>query len=255
MKGRRLLQGGGEVHQDHDSEPVPPLKEILTKPVVLSVANFVWLAFVDIAFRALQPLFFATPIHLGGLGISPAPIGLCLGIFGLVDGAVQGIFFPKVLRRVGLRRLFLTGLFCFVPMFAMFPVINHFAREWGRSPAVWILVMFQLMMNCLTDMCFGKFSLFDVNLISRFHRRVNPGCAFLSITSSVESPRGLGSVHGIGQTAASLGRALGPTIATSLFAYTLQSGLFGGLGVYVILIAMTLCGMPLAYKLPEKAWE
>ena len=44
-------------------------------------------------------------------------------------------------------------------------------------------------------------------------------------------------------------------MATSLFAYTIQSGLLGGLGVYVILITTTLCGMPLVYKLPEKAWE
>ena len=44
-------------------------------------------------------------------------------------------------------------------------------------------------------------------------------------------------------------------MATSLFAYTVQSGLLSGLGVYVILITMILCGMPLAYKLPEKAWE
>ena len=155
-----------QVHPDHEDEPVPPLRAVLTKPVVLSVANFVWLAFVDIAFRALQPLFFATPIHLGGLGISPAPIGLCLGVFGLLDGAVQGLLFPKVLRRIGLKKLFITGLASFIPMFAMFPIVNHFAREWGLSPAVWALVAFQLMINCVTDMCFGRFSLPDASTVT-----------------------------------------------------------------------------------------
>ena len=71
----------------------------------------------------------------------------------------------------------------------------------------------------------------------------------------MENPRALGSVHGIGQTAASLARAFGPATATSLFAYTLENDWLGGLGVYVVLITMSLCAMPFAYRLPEKAWE
>ena len=161
MKGHFALQDG-EVHLD---EPVPPLRAVLTKPVALSIANFVWLSFVDISFRALQPLVFATPIHLGGLGISPTSIGLCLGTFGLLDGIAQGLFFPRVLRRVGLKRLFLTGLFGFIPMFAVFPVINHFAREWGLSPAVWTLVAFQLLINCVVDMCYGRFLSLDASTV------------------------------------------------------------------------------------------
>ena len=71
----------------------------------------------------------------------------------------------------------------------------------------------------------------------------------------MENPRALGSVHGIGQTGASLARTFGPATATSLFAYTLQNEWLGGLGVYVVLITMSVCGMPLAYMLPENAWE
>lgn len=144
-------------------EPVPPLRAILTEPVVLSIANYLLLAFVDISLRALHPLFFATPIHLGGLGMSPPAIGLCLGIFGILDGTVQGVFFARVIRRVGLKRLFLLSLFCFIPLFAMFPVINHFAREWGHSRAVWALVVFQLMINCVTDMGFGGCPLYRIH--------------------------------------------------------------------------------------------
>ena len=156
MKGHHSLQDEEGAHLGHAHESVPPLKAVLTKPVVLTIANYLWLAFIDIAVRALQPLFFATPIRLGGLGMPPATIGLCLGIFGLLDGTVQGVFFPKIIRRVGLKRLYLTGLLCFVPLFAMFPIINHFARERGVTPVVWALVVFQLMINCVTEMCFGR---------------------------------------------------------------------------------------------------
>ena len=77
----------------------------------------------------------------------------------------------------------------------------------------------------------------------------------LYMPSSVKSPRALGIVHGISQTPASLVRASGPAIATSLFAFTLQNDRLGGLGVYSVFIIMSLWGIPLAYKLPGKAWE
>ena len=73
---------------------------------------------------------------------------------------------------------------------------------------------------------------------------------FLYITSSVKSPRALGSVRGISQTAGSLARALGPTMPTSLFAFTLQSYWLGRLGAYAALIAISLWGIPLTYNLP-----
>jgi len=218
-----------------EGEPVPSLRTVLTEPVVLSTANYFWLAFLDIAFRALQPLFFATPTHLGGLGMSPAVIGLCLGTLGLLGGVVQGLFFARVQQIFGLKRLFFTSIFCFIPLFATFPVTNRFAREWGLSPAVWALVAFQFITCCVTECAFG--------------------CAFLYMTASVQNPRALGSVHGIGQTTASFARALAPAVATSLFAYTLQNDWLGGLGVYVILITLSTCGLPLVCRLPEKAWE
>lgn len=140
-------------------DPVPPLSAVLTEPVVVTIANYLWLAFLDIAFRALQPLFFATPVRLGGLGMSPAQIGLCLGIFGILDGTVQALFFARAVRWVGLKKLFLTSLSCFVPIFTLFPIINHFALEGGLSPTVWALVVFQLAINCVSEMAFGKCSL------------------------------------------------------------------------------------------------
>lgn len=149
---------------DYVHEHVPPLKAILTEPVVLSISSHIWLSFVDMAFRALQPLFYATPIHLGGLGMLPATIGVFLGGFGLLNGIVQALFFAKLVRRVGLRRIFLTCVFCFVPLFAMFPVISHFAREWGLSPAVRCLAVFQLAISCVTGMCFGTYSWLNASM-------------------------------------------------------------------------------------------
>ena len=90
--------------------------------------------------------------------MSPATIGVLLGASGLINGIVQGVFFAKLIRRVGLKRLFLIGLFCYVPIFATFPVISHLMPEWGLSPVVWILVIFQLVISCVAGMCNGRCS-------------------------------------------------------------------------------------------------
>ena len=162
MKKHHLVQNEGEGHLVQSSESVPPVRAILTEPVVLSIATYLWVTLLDIAFRALQPLFFATPVHLGGLGMSPASIGLCLGIFGPFNATMQVLFFAKIVRRLGLKKLFITSLLSFVPIAAIFPLINRFARERGLSSAVWASVMLQFAFNCVTDMAFGKPSLLNL---------------------------------------------------------------------------------------------
>ena len=155
VKRHHTVQDGGEAHKNRAYEPVPPLRAILTEPVLLSILNFLWLSFLDMALRALQPLFFATPTRLGGLGMSPSTIGLCLGIVGPLDAVVQGFFFAKIVKRLGLKKLLLTNLLCFIPLAATFPVISSLAQEWGLSPVVWFFILLQFMMNCVTDMSFG----------------------------------------------------------------------------------------------------
>ena len=156
VKRSRPSQDGGESHSDNAHESVPPFRAVLTKPVILSVANYLFLAFIDMALISLIPLFFATPLHLGGLGLSPPTIGLYLGIFGLVSGAAQGLFFSKVVKLFGLKNVFLVCLSCFIPLFALFPIISHFVLEQGRSPAVWALVAFLFLLNCASEFTFGR---------------------------------------------------------------------------------------------------
>lgn len=57
----------------------PSIRDIATRSVIVAVANYCALALLDIAFCALLPLFCATSIADGGLGLSPSQIGLILG--------------------------------------------------------------------------------------------------------------------------------------------------------------------------------
>lgn len=57
----------------------PSIKDILTPSVTIAVANYGVIALLDIAFCALLPLFYSTPVDAGGLGMQPAKIGTILG--------------------------------------------------------------------------------------------------------------------------------------------------------------------------------
>ncbi|KAI0327009.1 hypothetical protein GY45DRAFT_1328131 [Cubamyces sp. BRFM 1775] len=72
VKKRRRLDSSEEGSSDtHDDAP-PPLHSVLTRPVLVSVVNYGVLALVEISFLALLPLFLATPIKPGGLGLPPS---------------------------------------------------------------------------------------------------------------------------------------------------------------------------------------
>lgn len=131
------------------------MRAILVPPVLISVANYALLAIMDIAYRAIQPLFYSTPIELGGLGLSPASIGMAMGAYGIMNGILQALFFARLVRRWGPKVIFCAGMLIFIPLFAMFPVINVLARQRGLSNLVWAVVALQLALAVVMDMAFG----------------------------------------------------------------------------------------------------
>ncbi|KAG2153184.1 major facilitator superfamily domain-containing protein [Suillus clintonianus] len=170
-----------------------PLRDLLTPTVVIPIANYAMLAFLDISFRVLLPLFFSTPTYLGGLGFSPSSIGSWLALFGIVDGVFQALFFAKIVDWLSAKRLF-------------FLVV------------VWHLAY---------------------------------GTIFLFITASAPSNNVLGAINGLGQTSASVARAVGPALATSLFALSKEHNILGGNAVYVVLIMLAGLFRWLASQLPD----
>jgi len=144
-----------------------PFRALLTRRVIIAAGNYASLSFVDISFRAIQPLFLFTPIHLGGLGLQPSAIGNILSIFGVLNGVVQIFFFARINERWGPKRVFSLGIASAIPMFASFPVINLLARHYGYSMTVWMAVGFQIVMSATLCFSYGQclyFGLFRVAL-------------------------------------------------------------------------------------------
>jgi hypothetical protein len=58
------------------------------------------------------------------------------------------------------------------------------------------------------------------------------------ITTSAPAKNVLGAINGLGQTTASIARAVGPALATSLFALSKEHNLLHGNAVFLILVIL-----------------
>ena len=96
------------------------------------------------------------PLEIGGLNLSPPIIGCIIGSYGAASAIFQAIYFARIVRRWGERRLFIVAMSTFMPVFLLLPLINFVARGWGQlSFGVWILVVILLIMIGLMDVGYG----------------------------------------------------------------------------------------------------
>ncbi|KIL59877.1 hypothetical protein M378DRAFT_965882 [Amanita muscaria Koide BX008] len=100
----KIVDADAQSSEDIPEHEKPlPLRSLLIWRVIIAGANYASLSLIDIAFRAIQPVFFSTPIELGGLGLSPAAIGNVLSIFGLLAGIFELFFFTRIVDRLGAK--------------------------------------------------------------------------------------------------------------------------------------------------------
>jgi hypothetical protein len=141
-----------------------PLRSLLTPAVVIPIANYAIIAFLDISFSALLPLFFSTPTYLGGLGFIPSSIGSWLAIFYSVNGFFQALFFVKIVNWLGPKRLFSFSILCFAPAVVVFPIMSWLVHTRGTvDHAITFALLSQLVLIVLWSMAFGAY--YDENLL------------------------------------------------------------------------------------------
>ncbi|KAH0585504.1 hypothetical protein H2248_008740 [Termitomyces sp. 'cryptogamus'] len=221
--------------KDQTKDQPVAFRQLLIYPVILSITNYTSVALLNIALDALLPLFLAMPLSAGGLGFAPHTIGYIIGSYGAFSGILQALLFPTFVRIAGVRRVFITGVTVFLPIFALFPIMSLNAREFGVNAFTWVCISSIIGLMTLMDMSYG--------------------CIFMYITSSTPNKRSLGATNGLSQTTVSIGRAIGPSMATSLFALSVEHRILGGYGVYAILLVLSCCAVYLGLCLPHEVWK
>jgi hypothetical protein len=149
-----------------EAEKPLPFRSLLIPRVLIATGNCASLALLEIAFRAVQPVFLSTPIHLGGLGLPPPSIGTLFSVQGILNGIFQVFFFARIHDRWGSKKTFIAGIAAAIPAFIMFPVANAFARTQGYSIVVWIAMGFQIITAISMSISYGQCVLFTISKTS-----------------------------------------------------------------------------------------
>jgi len=153
-----------------DEEKPVPLRQLFVPKVLIAAGNYACLSLVDIAFRAIQPLYFSTPVQFGGLGLPPSRIGNILSMFGLLNGIIQIFFFAKIHDTWGSKMTYLAGIASSVPVFLTFPILTYLVKSAGEvTTAAWVVVAFQVVISIFISFSYGL-------SFSRYH----PGCMLLT---------------------------------------------------------------------------
>ncbi|CAA7266806.1 unnamed protein product [Cyclocybe aegerita] len=224
----------GKASHQYD-EPLP-LRQLFVYPVILSVSNYVVLAFLNIAVCALLPLFLAMPLDIGGLDFDPPKIGYIMGSYGAGSAIFQAFYFARIVRYFGERKVYIAAISTMIPVFLSFPIINLLARAYGQqSVQVWTVIVVLLALLAFMDMAYGTI--------------------FMFITSSAPNKRSLGATNGLSQTTVSIARAIGPALSTSLFSFSVQKNILGGYGVYALFAVLSVFAVFLATRLPSRVWD
>jgi MFS family permease len=141
-----------------NSEEVPPkplpLCALLTSKVLTVTASYVTMALFYMAFSSVLPVFYSTPIELGGLSLDPPHIGAILAVSGVAHGVFQLLFYARLHDRFGARAIHIAGVVSGIPIIILFPVINALARVHGLGLAVWLSVGVQHSLVTSLVMCY-----------------------------------------------------------------------------------------------------
>ncbi|KAJ7168858.1 major facilitator superfamily multidrug-resistance, DHA1 sub-family [Mycena filopes] len=213
-------------------EVVPPLRELLTRPVRIALLNHGMLCFCDMAYDALFPLVYSTPIAMGGLALKPFNIGRIMGLCGLCNAVVQVCFGGRFLRYYGARRMFTTAFVAFGMVFAAFALLTFFAQRAGRVDAAVIMVL-TAQVSC--SFAF-YFSFASTNLF---------------LMDAAPNRASVGRVNGLGQMVGTVLRSIAPSVASSLFALSVKHNLVGGNLVYIVMAVIASIAARCSLMLPR----
>ncbi|KAF5379724.1 hypothetical protein D9615_005691 [Tricholomella constricta] len=217
-----------------DADKPLPLRALLTPRVIVAAGNYAFLSLVDIAFRAIQPLFLSTPIALGGLGLPPSTIGNILSIYGVCNGIIQVFLFARIHDYFGSKKTFVAGIASAFPAFMAFPIISYMAKAQGLSTAVWIAVALQTIISIGLSLSYGAI--------------------FIFIAAASPNRASLGATNGLSQMTVSIMRAIGPAAANSMFSLSIEKDYLNGYLVYYVLVLVVGAAMVVASMLPRKLW-
>ena len=139
----------------------------------------------------------------GGFGLPSTTIGFILSLQGFYQMAAQLILFPIIVKRVGRLRLFRICAISYPLLYTIVPYLTLLSATW-RIPILFVILVWKVTYSSMAYPCNN-----------------------LLLNDNAPSKLVLGFVNGVAASAASLARALGPTISGLIQSYGLKLGYSG----------------------------
>jgi MFS family permease len=235
LKKKPIADSGGEEGSDAP-KPSGELStwELLNSPgVSMVIYTFGHIMVLAFAFTAIVPVFWFTPVHLGGFGFTPLQISLMMGLNGAAQAVWLLLVFPPLQRRIGSNGVIRLCASVYPVFFLLCPVGNVLLRRGTEASinAFWVFTPVTLVIGCGVSMSFTAIQ--------------------LALNDVSPSPKVLGTLNALALTGISCLRAFCPALFTSLFALGARTQFAGGYAVWIVLVLLS-SGLSFVVKyLPE----
>ncbi|KYQ96881.1 hypothetical protein DLAC_04195 [Tieghemostelium lacteum] len=202
---------------DYSEGPRSVWELIKDKPVLYSCVIYALLGFMFTIFDECFPLYSAITrsvnpdtgkLEGGGYGFTSVNIGLiqsCSGLFALF---IQTFIFPPMVRKTGLVNAFKLSMIIVLPSWILLPSLSNMTvLQYGETE-----VQHTTLFWCL---------LFPSYMFQAFAGEIS----FISIIIMISNsalPKDIALVNSIGMFLVSISRTLGPTIGSSILAFSLS---------------------------------
>ncbi|KNG50423.1 actin [Stemphylium lycopersici] len=197
---------------------------------VLLISNYVML--LAYTFTAVFPVAQYTPVHMGGLGFSAGLIAAFTCLTGASQATWLLIAFPLLHKRLGTGRLLWLCASAWPVLFVIVPIYNILLR-YGQTTVFWATG------PPMVAIFFGVSMSFT--------------CVQLALNDISPFPETLGTLNAIALATQSGLRAVGPSVATSIYAIGIKYHILGGHLFWLCQIVLV-CGLlVLLRSLPVKA--
>ncbi|ORY61588.1 major facilitator superfamily domain-containing protein [Pseudomassariella vexata] len=203
-----------------------PFRRIFTYNVICTLIAHSLLAFSQGTYQNIFFIFLSTPVldptnhpsqppifFTGGLGLTPVKVGFSMAILGVIGIVLQICLYPTISTRLGTVRAWRIFLYLFPVVYAATPFLALIPSrspppEPKTGPLVWAALTAVIFIRTLA----GTFS--------------TPAMAIL-INNCSPHPSVLGTIHGMGQSASSAARTIGPALGGWLLGAGLDHGVVG----------------------------
>jgi len=203
------------------------IKIIFTKSSWIAIICYSMLSLATMIFFTILPLWAATSIKLGGLGFDEKSISYAAPILGISKTIIQLAIYPPVAKLMTSTQCYRFGIMLLI-IFSIFT--PHISTYVNQPKILWTLLTVFLSLFSASD----AFAYLSV---------------IIMITESVTSEH-LGFMHGFSGMCVSIMRMIGPTLAGSIWSFSINNSFGFPLDehlIFIIIIFICILGFIISY--------